>query len=55
MPKTIDFMDEKSRDKTRFRITDAAMGLEFFNHPLSRGELPTLVPEIPSNFYSEIR
>ena len=54
LPKTIDFMDEKSRNKTRFRITDAAMGLEFFNHPLSRGELPAIPPEIPSSFYSEI-
>lgn len=54
LPKTIDFMDEKSRNKTRFRVTDAAMGLQFFNHPLSRGELPTNAPVIPSNFYSEI-
>ena len=54
LPKTIDFMDEISRDKTRFRITDAAMGLEFFNHPLSRGELPASPPEIPASFYSEV-
>lgn len=55
LPKTIDFMDEKNRNKTRFRITDAAMGLEFFNHPFGRGEIPTLPPEIPSSFYSEVR
>ncbi len=54
LPKTIDFMDEKSRNKTRFRITDVAMHQNFTNHPLSHGELPEYAPEIPPSNYSEV-
>jgi hypothetical protein len=55
LPKTMDFLDDKTRDKTRLSIKEAAMHRDFSNHPLGRGEIPGSVPEIPLSAYSELR
>ena len=55
LPKTFDFLDEESRDKTRLRIREAAVHLDFSDHPFGRGVIPESVPEIPLSRYKELK
>ena len=55
LPKTLDFLNEETRDKTRLRIREAAVHLDFSNHSLGRGALPDSVPEIPLSRYKRVR
>jgi hypothetical protein len=55
LPKTFDFLDEATRDKTRLRIQEAALNLDFSDHPLGQGVMPQSVPEIPLSRFKEVR
>lgn len=55
LPKTFDFLDEESRDKTRLRIREAAVHLDFSDHPFGQGVIPDRVPEIPLSLYKKVR
>jgi hypothetical protein len=55
LPKTMDFLDESTRDKTRLTIKAAAMHSDFSDHSLGRGELPESVPEIPISSYTTVK
>ena len=55
LPKTFDFLDEESRDKTRLRIREAAVHLDFSEHAFGQGALPNSVPEIPLSRYKQLR
>ena len=55
LPKTFDFLDEETRDKTRLRIREAAVHLDFSDHPFGQGVIPEGVPEIPLSRYKKVR
>ena len=55
LPKTIDVLDEITRNKTRLIIKEAAVNRDFSDNALSRGEIPDSVPEIPLYEYKEVR
>lgn len=55
LPKTVDFLNEETRDKTRLVIKEAAVNQDFRYHSLGKGELPGHVPEIPISDYIEVR
>jgi len=55
LPKTFDFLDEETRDKTRLRIREAALHLDFSDHPFGNGVYPESVPEIPLSGYKKVR
>ncbi|MCB1124678.1 MAG: outer membrane lipoprotein-sorting protein, partial [Verrucomicrobiae bacterium] len=55
LPKTMDFLDETTRNKTRLTIREAAMHRDFGQHALGSGTPPESVPEIPLSAYVEVR
>ena len=55
LPKTIDFLNETTRDKTRLIIKEAALNRDFSDLPIARGEPLDLVPGIPLSEYHRVR
>ncbi|MDA0346427.1 MAG: outer membrane lipoprotein-sorting protein [Verrucomicrobia bacterium] len=55
LPKTVDFLNENTRDKTRLIIKEAAVNRDFSDLPLGRGESSDHVPEIPLSDYQRVR
>jgi hypothetical protein len=55
LPKTVDFLNEDSQDKTRLIIKEAAMNRNFSDLPIGSGESSVRVPEIPLSEYHQIR
>ena len=55
LPKTVDFLNETTRDKTRIIIKEAALNRDFSDLPIARGEPLDLVPEIPLSEYHRVR
>ena len=55
LPKTVDFLNERTRDKTRLIIKEAALNRDFSDLPLGRGESSDRVPEIPLSEYHRVR
>ena len=55
LPKTVDVLDEITRNKTRLVIKEAAVNRNFSDNPLSRGLIPQSVPEIPIYDYKLVR
>ena len=54
-PKTIDFFDERTRSKTRFRITAAALGQNFPEEHFQPERLAEEVPFIPEEAFTHFK
>lgn len=55
LPKTVDFLNEETRNKTRLIVREAAMNRDFSELPFSQGVLSGSVPEIPLSEYQSVR
>jgi len=55
LPKTVDVLDEITRNKTRLVIKEAAVNRDFSDNPLSKGLIPESVPKIPIYDYKLVR
>jgi hypothetical protein len=55
LPKTVDFLNEETRNKTRLIVREAAMNQDFGDLSFTRGVPAGSVPEIPLSDYKPVR
>lgn len=53
--KTIDLRDETTRDKTRFRVTSAALGLALPRRAFEPAQLAQTAPAVPAERFEDLR